>query len=260
MWEIKQSVSEDSLDLYIYGDVEALKIDWSTWDVSVAEASAQHFREQLALYPDTKQINVFINSYGGSVFEGMAIYNQLRRHPAHKTGYNDGFACSVALVILLACDEVVWPKNAMGLAHNAWLGVQGNAKELRKAADDLDAIMVGNRQAFLRKSAGKITEEQLIEVLDAETWLTADGAMKLGFADRYADQDVDMSQAAEILQLMNANLSQRVNFYASLADQLRELVNPIIPVQKVEPEPPKDPAPADPAQDKKLKLFAAKSR
>ena len=87
-----------------------------------------------------KQINIYINSRGGSVFEGTAIYNQLRRHPAHKTVYVDGFACSIASVIAMAGDEVVMPRNALMMVHNAMMGVWGNAAELRKAADDLDKI------------------------------------------------------------------------------------------------------------------------
>ena len=98
MWEIRQA-AENTLDLYIYGDVMADGYDWWTDEIIESETSANHFREELEKYPNAVQINLYINSYGGSVFEGTAIYNQLKRHPAHKTVYVDGFACSIASVI-----------------------------------------------------------------------------------------------------------------------------------------------------------------
>jgi len=148
MWELRQTVDAEVLELYIYGNVEGgYRYDWTTGDIQRSETSAQHFREELGKYPEVKQIHIYINSYGGSVFEGTAIYNQLRRHPAHKTVYVDGFACSIASVIAMAGDEVVMPANTMMMIHNMWMAVIGNAAELRKTADDLDLINAAGRQA-----------------------------------------------------------------------------------------------------------------
>ena len=97
LWELKQAAEAGVLELYIYGDVEAETFNWEAWRYEPSENSAQHFREELAKYPDASEIRIYINSYGGSVFEGTAIYNQLKRHPAHKTVYVDGFACSIAI-------------------------------------------------------------------------------------------------------------------------------------------------------------------
>ena len=171
------------------------------------------------------------------MFEGTAIYNQLKRHPAHKTVYVDGFACSIASVIAMAGDEVVMPRNALMMIHNMWMGVSGNAAELRKAADDLDTINAAGRQAYLVKSGGKLDEERLVELMDAESWLTAEQCMEYGLADRYADEDADMSGAANVLQKANLNLSQRLEIQKSLAAQLRQLV------PKWDPEPNGDPQP-----------------
>lgn len=189
MYELKQAVNEtDTLNLYIYGDVEGDYYDWYR-DVTVkSETSADYFRDELSKYGDVKNINVYINSYGGSVFEGTAIYNQLKRHPAYKTVYVDGFACSIASVIAMSGDRVVMPPNTMMMIHNMWMGAVGNAAELRKAADDLDAINVAGRQAYLAKAKGKITEEKLAELMDAETWLTAAECVEYGFADEIAEE------------------------------------------------------------------------
>ena len=224
LWELKQAAEAGVLELYIYGDVEAETFNWEAWRYEPSENSAQHFREELAKYPDASEIRIYINSYGGSVFEGTAIYNQLKRHPAHKTVYVDGFACSIASVIAMAGDEVVMPRNTMMMIHNMWSCVCGNAAELRKAADDLDIINDAGRQAYLAKAGEKLTEAKLAEMMDAETWLTAAQCVEYGLADRLADQDADMSKASAILQKVNTGLEQRLNYQQELAAQLRELV------------------------------------
>lgn len=229
MWEIRQQADPDvkDLNLYIYGDVEAEHWvgNWFDGHAEESETSANHFREVLAQFPGVTQINVYINSYGGSVFEGTAIYNQLRRHPAHKTVFVDGFACSIASVIAMAGDEIVMPRNTLMMIHNMWLRAVGNAEELRKAADDLDVINAAGRAAYLLKAGDKLDESRLEEMMDAETWLTAAQCIELGLADRFADEDADMSGAAEVLQKANLNLEQRIGLQKSLAAQLRQIVN-----------------------------------
>lgn len=180
-WQMKQS--GDTLELYIYSTVESD----SWWKES--ETSAKHFRDALAQHPDAKEIKVYINSLGGSVMEGIAVYNQLKRHAAKKTVYIDGFACSIASVIAMAGDTVIMPKNTVMMIHNAWTIAMGNSSELRKAADDLDIINQASRQAYLDKSGGKITEEKLTELLDGETYLTAEQCIGYGFADKYSADD-----------------------------------------------------------------------
>ena len=261
MWELKQAADPNALDLFIYGDVEDITIDWTSWTIVQSENSAKHFREELGKNPDAKQINIFVNSYGGSVFEGTAIYNQLKRHPAQKTVYIDGFACSVASVIAMAGDKIVMPKNAMMMIHNMWTTSTGNAKELRKAADDLDTISEGNRQAYLQKAGDKLTEGKLMEMLDAETWLTAEQCLEYGLADEYAEKEADLTKSKQMLQKANLSISQHIEFNKSLAAQLRELAEPISepePTPEPIPEPTPDPDPIpEPEQNKTKKLMAA---
>ncbi|KJF26090.1 peptidase S14 [Clostridium aceticum] len=250
MWELKQAAQPNTLDMYIYGDVKGDYFDWWEWERVESETSANHFRNELAKYPDAKQINIYINSYGGSVFEGTAIYSQLRRHPAEKVVYIDGFACSVASVIAMAGDRVIMPKNTMMMIHDAMNVAVGNARQLRKAADDLDVIMEGNRQAYLEKSNGKMEEGKLIELLEAETWLTAQQCIEYGFADELLEKEADLTEAKQMLQQMNKTLEQQLNYNKAIVAQFRELGKK--PVQKVLP---KDPEP--PKQNKPKNLMAA---
>lgn len=247
MWEIKQEVN-GVLDLYIYGNVEGDSYDWWTDEIIRSETSANTFRETLSQYPNVKEIKIYINSYGGSVFEGTAIYNQLKRHNAKKTVYIDGFACSIASVIAMVGDEVVMPKNALMMIHNAWMCAYGNAAELRKAADDLEIINNAGKQAYLQKAGDKIDSEELLsKMMDDETWLTAEDCIKYGLADRFADADADMSTAKDILQKANLNIEQRINLQKSLVAQLRQLTEPSNgdqesgPVSETEPEQEEEP-------------------
>ena len=253
LWELKQAASGDGLELYIYGDVESMTLDMENWRYVQSENSAQHFREELAKYPDAKRIDIYINSYGGDVFEGTAIYNQLKRHQARKVVHVDGFACSIASVIAMAGDEVIMPRNTLMMIHNAWMCACGNAAELRKAADDLDVINAAGRQAYLQKAGDKLPEDELVRMMDAETWLTAARCVELGLADRLADEDADMSGAAAILQKVNAGMEQRLQYQKALAAQLRDMTSPPVPgaTPNVDPQ-----GGGSPEKNRVLSLFA----
>lgn len=182
-WKMEYEPQTDTLELRIYSTVES--DNW--WKES--ETSAKHFSDMLKEYENAKEIKIYINSLGGSVLEGIAIYNQLKRHKAHKTVYIDGFACSIASVIAMAGDTVIMPKNTCMMIHNVWVVAAGNAKELRKAADDLDVINSAAIQAYLDRAGDKLTHEKLTEMLDAETYLTAEQCIEYGFADKHSDDD-----------------------------------------------------------------------
>lgn len=197
-WELRQAVDRPNvLQLYIYTTIEPNGYDWWTDEVIESETSAQHFREVLAQYPNATEIEIYINSLGGDVVEGTAIYNQLRRHPAHKTVYVDGFAASIASVIAMAGDEIIMPANTLMMVHNMSMGVWGNPTQLRKAADDLDVINSTGREAYLQKAGDKISRERLIEMMDAETWLPARECVELGLADRIADEPGPAAEGGE---------------------------------------------------------------
>lgn len=242
MWSLRQAADPGTLDLYIYGDVEGDSYDWWTDEIIRSETSAGAFRDALAAHPDVTEIRIFINSYGGSVFEGTAIYNQLRRHPAHKTVYVDGFACSIASVIAMAGDTVIMPRNTMMMIHNMWMVAAGNARDLRKAADDLDTINAAGRAAYLEKAGDRLDEQALADMMDAETWLTAEQCIAYGLADQYAEEDADLTEAAALLQRANVRLSQNAEGTRSIAALLRQLSEPR-PTTGPEPEPEPQPEP-----------------
>lgn len=188
-WQLAQDKETGAANLYIYSNVEPNGVDFWTGEEIKSETSAQHFREELDKLGNVNQINVYINSKGGDVGEGIGIYSQLKRHKARKTAYIDGYACSIASVIPMACDEVVISPPATMMIHPAWSIAMGNAAELRKCAEDLDKITESTKQAYLLKSNGKISEAKLNELMNAETWLTAQECIKYGLADRLLGED-----------------------------------------------------------------------
>ena len=247
MWDIKESAEPGTLDLYIYGDVEGGdRYDFVEEEFRRSETSAEYFKDELESRKDITRINLYINSYGGSVFEGTAIYNQLKRHPAHKTVYIDGFACSIASVIAMAGDEIIMPKNTMMMIHNMWMCAVGNASELRKAADDLDAINTAGRQAYLDKAGNKLEEPTLIEMMDKETWLTAEQCVEYGLADKISDREADLTDAGQIIQKLNENLRARIDLH-NMLNQLIKPVEPSIGEGK------SDPLSAEPKKNKEKK-------
>lgn len=189
MWRME--AKDDVLTLDIYDRVEGDSVNIWTGEKEASETSAKHFKAELEAHPDVKEIRININSAGGSVFEGMAIYSQLKRHKAHKTVIVDGFACSIASVIAMAGDTVIMPETAVMMIHNPWTVTIGNAAALRKEADDLDKLGESMRQAYLMKAGDKLDEEKLIEMLDAETYLTATECIELGLADAHSEEPED---------------------------------------------------------------------
>lgn len=187
--EIKQQAAARTIEIRIYDDIRPDGKNWWTGEKEPSETSANHIAEILDENPSAEQINVYINSYGGDVKEGVAIYNQLRRHQANVTVYIDGFACSIAATIAMAGDQVVIAPNALMMIHHAWMAAMGNAAELRKAADDLDIIDSAANKAYLIKAGDKITPEKLTELLDAETWLNAEQCIEYGFADEIQNSE-----------------------------------------------------------------------
>lgn len=199
--------------LYIYDDVRAYgTFNWSTWSYEESETSAKYFRDQLEAIPDTDTIELHINSNGGSVKEGVAIYNQLKQKACKKTGYVDGVAYSIAFVILQACDERIMGVGTSALIHDMWIEACGNARELRKMADDLDVLMESNRKIFLERS--NLEEQQLIDMMTAETFLTPEQCLEYGLIDKVGEyrtesQEVQENLEKQVQQLKNLMAEQK---------------------------------------------------
>ena len=165
-------VNQEDTVVYIFGNITAYP--WREKD-----RDAYSIVKELAEI-ETKHISVHINSYGGDVSEGLAIYNTLRNHKASVTTYCDGFACSAASVIFMAGDRRVMNEASLLLIHNPSTYGYGDANVMEKCAEDLRKITKASLAAYMTNV--NITEDELKQKMDVETWITADEAVADGFA------------------------------------------------------------------------------
>ena len=216
-----------SADLYIYGDICA----WA-WE-EVGEQSGVTIVNQLKEL-DADHINVHINSYGGDVAEGLAIYNTLKEHPAEITTICDGFACSAASVVFMAGDERIMNPASLLMIHNAWTSAVGNAADLRKAADDIETITQASVEAY--KMVANISEDEIKALMDAETWILPADAVAYGFATGIAEaEETDEPQQSAlglIISKLTAKQEAEPIDIDALADRIAERLAPKEPEHK----------------------------
>jgi len=155
-------------EVYIYGEID----DFKWWG---DEVTPTDIKDELAKLKDVDEVNVYVNSPGGGVFAGVAIYNELKRINKPVTAYIDGIAASIASLVVLAADRVVMPSNAMLMIHNPWSMIAGNANEMRDMADKLDKITESTLIPTYQAKTG-LKVDKLKELLDAETWLCGEEA------------------------------------------------------------------------------------
>ena len=252
-WRMEPVQAENKAKLYIYDDVtEYGEFNWDTWEYEDSETSARYMRDRLAEIPEDQEIELHINSNGGSVKEGVAIYNLLRQASNKKTGIVDGVAHSVAFLILQACDVRKMGIGTSALLHNMWMYVAGNAAQLRKAADDLDDLMETNRQIFLQRAT--ITEDDLRQIMDAETYLTPERALEYGLIDEIIgkiDREDDQRQAGS-MQKMVSMLQRQIAEQKSFREEMKMFAKSVPEASGEEMET------ADQKEDGLLKFFKVK--
>lgn len=224
------ATENNEANINIYGDITSW--EWFESDVSSYTLS----KELEGLDVDT--INVYINSYGGEVAEGLAIYNALKRHKAKIKTFCDGFAASIASVIFMAGDERIMSNASLLFIHNAWAIAEGNANDFRKQAEDLDKITQASINAYMNHV--NITKEELKEMLDNETWISPQDALEMGFATA----------------IVNDNTSKKPNqsIKKKLMQQLVKTQEKKEPAESAPSEPPIEPTPQEPQQNN-LKTF-----
>lgn len=143
----------------------------------------------------------------------------------------------------MAGDRVIMSRSAMMMIHNASSLAYGNAADFRKLADNLDVISKSARQAYLEKAGDKLTEKELIPMLDAETWLTAEDCIRLGLADEYAEGETNTAAVSQMLNGAAAELRQQIRQQQALNCCLRELRELDQAHEEPNEEPPAPPSP-----------------
>lgn len=168
------NVTTNSADLYIHGNI--VSSWWGAWD------NADQYPAKIKNFLDGakgKNLNVYINSGGGSIFAGMAIYNMIKRHEGNTTTYIDGIAGSIASVIALASDRVIMPSNTTFFVHKPLVQrVTGNADKLREYANQLDTLQSSLMGVYAENLAPGASIEDVEALVNKESYLTAEETAK----------------------------------------------------------------------------------
>ena len=171
-WYNIQNKASETADIYIFDEI------------GMHGVTAQDFIGEIKELKNTP-INLRINSLGGDVFNGMAIYNVIKKREAKTTVYIEGIAASIATIIALGADEVVMSENSLFMIHNAWGGTMGDAKDMRKSAETLEKISTELTEIYMKKTG--LSYDVVSNMMDEETWLNSEEAYELGFVDTISD-------------------------------------------------------------------------
>ncbi|MDY7044043.1 Clp protease ClpP [Virgibacillus sp. M23] len=180
-----KNLTDTSADLYIYGEI----VDNTDFKWDEADVMPDDVLNALNQVEGLNELNIYINSPGGSVFAGQAIYNMLKRNKAKKTVYVDGVAASMASIIAMVGDTIRIPSNAYLMIHKPLTIAIGNASVFRKLADDLDTIESGLVNIYEENLKDGVDIETIKDLMEKETWLTGEEAAQ------YFNVDVGESKA-----------------------------------------------------------------
>jgi ATP-dependent Clp endopeptidase proteolytic subunit ClpP len=186
------------------GQLEILLYDQIGQDWVGEGTSAKSFAQDLKDAGKVSKIHLRVNSPGGNVFDGIAIYNTLLTHGAKVTAQVDGVAASIAGVILMAAEEIACVENGMIMIHNPHTLIAGDANDMRRMADAMDKVKANMITAYRRHT--DLSVEELGEMMDAETWMTAQESVDNGFAESVLDPDKSDDNNADLAA--NFDLSQ----------------------------------------------------
>ena len=196
--QMRMQVNEakpNEADLELYDEIGE-STDW--WTGKTSGISAESITQFLKENQDVDTVNLHINSNGGLVFEGITIHNVLKGSGKTVNVIIDGLAASIASVIAMCGDTVKMYPTSQMMIHNCWTYGCGNANDFRKLADQMDKIMDSSRIAYLSKAKDKLTEEKLNELLDNESYLTAQECFDLGLCDEIIGVDTSDKEDVKV--------------------------------------------------------------
>lgn len=180
-------------EIYIYEEIGA------GWYGGI---TAKSFSETMKDLGKVSALDIFINSPGGSVFDGISIYNQIKRFDGEKIVHVDGIAASIASVIAMAGDKVKIAANGMVMIHDPWSVAFGTAAEMRKMADSLDKVRDTILDTYVAATKGD--RKAISDMMSAETWLSADEAVEKGFANEKTEEVALKAEFAMLAKFQNA--------------------------------------------------------
>jgi ATP-dependent Clp endopeptidase proteolytic subunit ClpP len=231
-WYEIRNVAAGEAEIWLYSEIGD-----DIWGDG-SSTPARTFVEELAALGDVSKIALHINSPGGSVFDGQAIYTVLKNHKATITSYVDGLAASIASVIALAGERVIMAANALFMIHDPFGLAVGNSADMRKMADVLDKV--GTTIAGVYEDKTGLYPDEVHAAMAAESWYSAEEALALGYVDEVAGA-VDLAACAGF----------DLGVYRHVPEQLLAAATPVPePATQSQPQdPPAEGAPSPSAED-----------
>ena len=207
-----KKVSETETEMYVYGDIRKPDFIDAWFGLPTDDLTDSYTLKDALQKVDTPNLTVRINSYGGDVSEGLAIYGLLSEFKGHLKTIVDGFACSAASIIFMAGEERVVPENGLLMIHNAWTEARGDSNVMEKVAEDLRKITQPSLNIYTKKT--KLTETEIKEKMDREEWITSQEAYEWGFSTTQ-ERKGEYMQALEAdfvhnLVMKNKNLQKKL--------------------------------------------------
>ena len=196
----------EKAELHFYGEIVC--DEWEKW--SDLDTCPEDVLNYLSKIENSKELDIYINSGGGSVFAGLGIYNILKRHKGRKTVYVDGLAGSIASIIAMVGDEIIVPSNSFIMIHKPLCGVIGNANDMREMADTLDRIEEGLINTYKTKLKDNVDIETIKAMVNVETWLTGEEASKYF--------NITVTEANKMIAKVDTNL---LNSYKNVPENLK---------------------------------------
>lgn len=223
--KIRDVAGKNAAEIYVTGEIvdneEAAIMRW--WNDDDEETTFSYpagLRKQLDAIDENADLTVYINSPGGSVFAGAAMADFLARHKGKTTAVVDGWCCSIATEIFFACQERKIPSNAYLMIHKPSMVASGTADELLKAAETLDTIQDGIEALYRKAALDGVTEDQIHDMVDKETWLTGTDA-----ANYFNIEVLDAVKAAACVNDKNVkflNMPEGIKFAAIKPESFTE--------------------------------------
>ncbi|HDK4350085.1 TPA: Clp protease ClpP [Staphylococcus aureus] len=213
------------------------------WIYEMLEMDATSPKDIADSLPDTNEdIDVIINSGGGDVYSGSEIYTSLKTYPGKVNIKIVGVAASAASVIAMAGDHIEMSPTSQMMIHNAWTMAMGDINEMQKTVDMLDSVNKGIANAYINKT-GK-TEDEILSLMNKETWFNAQDAVEHGFADSKMFDETAPRLVANSGQMLSDDVINRVTALVSKTPEMKididAIANKVIEKMNIKNEKPKN--------------------
>lgn len=213
------NVGDDTVELRIDGDIIDDESTWLYEWFDETYTSPNKFRQQLQEH-ESKELRVIVDTYGGSVFAGASIYSDLKARTGKTIGIVHSKAMSAGTVILMGCDEIKISPTATMMIHDPLTGLHGNISDFEKALEVLNSVKESILNAYELKT--RLSRQELSDLMTAETWMDANKAVELGFADLVIEQPLDITNSLSIKRMKFVNVTNTLDLIKKHEDLKNE--------------------------------------